>query len=51
LLKTLKIYDENLLFIVRMHKFGCDRLLLSWIVQGHDNIYAASSNYGWVHWV
>jgi hypothetical protein len=25
-------------FIVRLHVFGCDRLLLSWIVQGYDNI-------------
>jgi len=50
MLKMSKVYDENILFVVRMHKFGYDRLLLSWIVPEYDNMCAASSNYDWVHW-
>jgi len=37
-LRTLKEYNYNLLFIVHMFMFGSDWLLLLWIVQGCDNI-------------
>jgi len=39
MLQTLKVYNNNLLFVVRMHMFGSDRMLLSWIVKGWNNMF------------